>query len=227
MSPAPTNAVAPADVANRDFVLGAGDEISIRVWRNDDLNRMVRVDPAGNIDFPLIGPIHAEGMSLPEFRRELTDRLGEKYLVNPRVDVGMQEIRSRKIFVVGEVKNPGALALDPRATVLEAIAGVGGFTPDANRRKVLLVRVENGVARAKAVDASAVFSGGETPSIFLKHRDLLYIMPSRIASVERFMQKLNTIVAPIIGLESAVILTQDATTVISGSGAGSSVVVPR
>lgn len=215
-------------VEQGDFILGMGDSVNVKVWRNDELNRAVRVDPSGNVNFPLVGQIHVEGMSLSAFQQLLVARLGEKYLVNPQVDVSIAEVRSRKIYVLGEVENPGALTLEMRVTPWEAVANAGGFTTDANRSRLLLIRHENGVAGADVIDLSGLARGEELRGMLLKDRDILYVLPSRIASVERFMVRLGNMVSPIVGAESALILSREAKDVLSGKRQdGTSVVVPK
>ena len=88
------------------FVLGVGDEVTINVWRHDDLKRSVTIDPQGNIYLPMVGEIMASGMTISDLRQAITIRLS-KYIKNPTVDINASVIQSQKYYMLGEVKTPG------------------------------------------------------------------------------------------------------------------------
>ena len=210
------------------FLVGAGDDLSVRIWRNDDLNRQVRVDPSGLISLPLIGDVKAEGRTPPELAAEIRTRYAEKFLVNPQVDVNVAQVRSRKVYVLGEVRSPGSFDLDPRMLPWEAVARAGGFTEDANRQAIMLVRRNDGKGEALVLNLAAMLEGTEMPSdALLRDRDVLYIPPARIASVERFMIRLNNILSPILSLESGIILGREASDALKGTERVKDVVVTR
>ena len=210
----------------RAFVLGVGDVLAVSVWRNADLARTVSVDPTGNIDFPLAGTVPAAGSTLAELKDELTRRLSEKYLVNPQVTINTTELRGRKVFVFGEVSSPGVFDFDPRMSLIEAVSSAGGFTADANRQRVLLVRRTAESSRVTAVDVRSMLGAdGKVQDALLRDRDLIYIPPSRIANVERFMVRFSHIISPIVGVESAIVLGRDAIDALTGEGGSKNVVV--
>lgn len=200
------------------FVLGSGDELTFNVWRHDNLERTVQIDPSGNIYLPLVGEMKASGLTIPQLRTEITSRLS-KYIVNPQVDISVSSLQSQKVHVLGEVVSPGSFVLDHRMLVWEAIAQAEGFTADANKDAVLLVRSENGFARITALDLDIeelLEHGGLTEDFILKNGDLLYIPPSTIANVERFMTRLNNILSPFLNIERGIIMSQDVRNVIKG-----------
>jgi polysaccharide export outer membrane protein len=114
-------------LAGGDYCLGPEDEIEIRVWGHDDLTRKIRVGLDGNISFPFVGEIKAQGLSIMELQRELEKRLGPRYIIDPHVSIGITEFKSKKFFVVGNVSKPGTYPLTKPVTVVEAISLAGGL----------------------------------------------------------------------------------------------------
>jgi polysaccharide export outer membrane protein len=108
------------------YLLGAGDRVSVTVFGEEALSGDFRVGADGDLSFPLIGRVPAVGRSLEEVRQTITARLANGLLVQPRVSAEIAEYR--RIFVLGEVRAPGAYPFSPGMTVLEAVALAGGFT---------------------------------------------------------------------------------------------------
>jgi len=188
------------------FTLGPGDNIKISVWRNDDLDRTVTLDPSGKIIMPLAGAINASGMTVSQLNKEITSRLG-KYIKDPFVDVNIISITSRKIYVLGEVRSPGTFSHDRQVPVWEAVSQAGGFTDDANEKNLLLVRVKNGVAKISIVDLdfNKIYEKGMIKGdYYLKDGDILYVPERKISSVEAFMVRINNIIAPIYTLQKMI-----------------------
>jgi len=200
------------------FVLGVGDEITFNVWRNDDLEGTVQIDPSGYISLPLAGEIKASGLTIRQLREEIRSRLAQ-YIINPKVDVNVSALSSQNVYVLGEVNAPGSFTMNRNMVIWDAISSAEGFTEDASKEGVLLVRSENGVARVSMLnlDIQEIFENGEPlPDYRLRNRDLIYVPPSTIADIERFMNRLNNILRPILNLERAIIMTQPVRDVLSG-----------
>jgi polysaccharide export outer membrane protein len=111
----------------KDYRLGPEDNIEIRVWDHDDLTRTTRVGLDGNISFPFVGQVKAQGLTLSELQKELEQRLGPKYIIEPRVSITVSEYKSQKFFVVGNVQRPGTYPLTKPIRVVEAISQAGGI----------------------------------------------------------------------------------------------------
>ncbi len=226
--PSIVSTVQAASATSYEFVLGYGDEISVNVWRNEDLSRSAAVDPDGNINLPLIGSIHAVGMTLPGLRDKIQGALA-KYVVDPRVDVNASNIKSQKIFVFGEVFNQGSQNLERNMLAWEAISQSGGFTDDANSDNVLLIRRDNGAPRATVVNLNLkkmLDNDGVFQNPFLQNGDIVYVPPRKIASVERFMTRLNNILSPIISLERGIVMVPQVMDALIHGGSPSEIVVP-
>lgn len=109
--------------AQETGVMVPGDLLSIIVLQEPELSlEKVAVDDAGTIQMPLLGEVVAAGRTPGEFTRELTRRLGAKYLRNPQLTVNVIERAPRTITVEGEVERPGIFAVKPGTTLLGALA---------------------------------------------------------------------------------------------------------
>ncbi|MDL1967044.1 MAG: polysaccharide export protein [Deltaproteobacteria bacterium] len=198
------------------FILGSGDEIAINVWRHEDLKRTVQIDPSGNIYVPLAGKVEASGLTVSQLREKIASGLS-KYLIDPQVDINVSSLKSRKIHILGEVESPGTFILDQKMLAWEAISQAGGFTADANEKGVLLVRNEKGAARVAALNIHDMLRTGKIyQDIHLRSGDIIYVPPSFIANLERFMQRFNNIITPFISLERGIIMAPEVEDVLRG-----------
>jgi polysaccharide export outer membrane protein len=150
--------VAKEDPPNA-YAIGAGDVLEISVWKNPDLSVTVPVRPDGLISVPLLGDVQAAGMTPLALRQTLTDGYRE-YVTAPSVSVVVKEIHSRKIYVTGEVAEPGVFDLAPRTKLMQALAQAGGLTAYAKGRVVVLRDSRDGKQdRRFELDLGAIISG--------------------------------------------------------------------
>ena len=128
--------------ASSDYVLQPGDEIDIQIYREPELSGTFRLNPAGDIRHSLAGSIPLAGKTLDEAEAFVAKRLDKDYLVNPRVIIKLVTTQSSQIVLLGEVKKPGVYPLPygESMTLLQAIAGAGGFTELASPDRVRIVR---------------------------------------------------------------------------------------
>lgn len=121
------------------YVLGPRDVVNILVYDEPDLERTVTVQSDGTVRFPLIKQWKIGGMTLRDAEKDLETRLGERFLVNAQVTITIKEFHAKKVYVLGDVKEPGLYSLTGRTTVLEIISKAGGVTA-AGASRILLVR---------------------------------------------------------------------------------------
>jgi polysaccharide export outer membrane protein len=169
-----------------DYVIGAQDVLAITVWDQADLSGKFTVEADGSFSFPLIGRVKAAGLTLRDFEAELKKRLADGYFKNPQVSVAVEEYRSQRIFVVGEVRTPGTYALTGDMTLIEAIARAGSATPTASG-EVIIVHPPKGEAagpilpnqRADAeitrVDLKQLQEGGRAQNVALRDGDTIFV----------------------------------------------------
>jgi len=209
------------------FILGPGDEVAVKVWRNDDLARAVQVDPSGNIQIPLVGELKASGLTISQLREKLTLRLS-KYIVDPQVDITVSNLKNLKVHVLGEVNSPGTFLWQANMLPWEIIAKAGGFNFDADQKNVLFVRSENGKAFVKALNIRDMMKGGKlNQGDYLRNGDLVYVLPTFIANVQRFMTRFYSIINPLVTLESGIVLYPSARDVLRGKEITGGVIVPN
>ncbi len=206
------------------FILGLGDQVRIEVWRQDDFSETVRVESSGIISYAPLGEIRASGLSLAQLRDKLRQGL-LKYLVDPKIGITVLAVRSQKIFVLGEVPNPGIFQMDIPMTALEAILSAGGFTPDAKQTSVLLIRGDLKKPILKSLNLKEVYTrGGLAKDISLETGDILYVPKIRIANVERFFGRLSNIISPIVQLERVIVLQPLVVDALKGEAVGEIVI---
>jgi polysaccharide export outer membrane protein len=129
----------PALMEKSEYLIGAGDILTIRVWKNEELSVDVPVRPDGKISVPLLDDVQAEGLTTLELKEVITRDLAE-YVANPDVTVVVQSIGSKYVSVLGEVLRPGPVPLSQDVRVLDAISTAGGFGPFADKKRVKIIR---------------------------------------------------------------------------------------
>ena len=95
--------------AQTDYTIGVQDVITITVYDQADLTGKFTVDADGSLTFPLVGRVKAAGLTLRGLEDELKKRLADGFIRNPQVTAAVETFRSQRIFVMGEVRAPGAV----------------------------------------------------------------------------------------------------------------------
>jgi polysaccharide biosynthesis/export protein len=144
--------------SNPYYIIGPQDVLNIDVWKEAELTRTVPVRPDGKISMPLLNDVQAAGLTPDQLAAQITAGL-KKYVADPQVTVMVAQINSQRVYIMGEVTRPGAYPLLPGMTVLQALSSAGGFTIFANRKKVYVLREENGKQEKIAFDYKAAVSG--------------------------------------------------------------------
>ncbi len=155
------------------YIIGPEDVLSIHVWREESLTKTVPVRMDGKISLPLVDDIQAAGMTPLQLKSELTKKLKE-YIDDPTVTVTVLEANSFKVYVLGEVKQPGIQILRSETTLLKLIVRVGGFTPFANERKIIIITRENGVEKRITANYRKIIDG-DTPDIVIRLGDTVIV----------------------------------------------------
>ena len=121
------------------YVLNPGDMVRVSVWREEELNREALIQPDGSLSFPLVGQVQAAGRTAAAVQADIKSRI-DRYIPDAVVTVELLEAKGNKVYVIGEVANPGEYQLGRPITVVQAISLAGGFTPYARRSKVRVLR---------------------------------------------------------------------------------------
>jgi polysaccharide export outer membrane protein len=160
------------------------DTVTVKVFKMPDLSGDYEVDLTGHISMPLIGEIKAYDLTTAQLDDALTRKLGEKYLENPDVSVGIKASTRRSVTVDGAVKSAGSYPVHGPMTLMQAVAAAGGASEDANIRRVAIFRTISGQRQAAAFDLQAIRHGeAKDPTIF--PGDIVVVDGSSIKALQR------------------------------------------
>ncbi len=175
--------------AQTDYVVGPQDVLSISLFDQQDLGGRYPVDADGTFTFPLVGRVKAGGLTLRQLEAELKKLLMDGFFKDPQLAVGVEQYRSQKLHIVGEVRSPGTYSLTGDMSLIEAIARAGSTLPTASG-EALIVRAKTGRAPAgpilpnaddaevQTVDLKALQSGSLGRNIALRDGDTIFVPPA-------------------------------------------------
>ena len=171
------------------------DTLNVKVFRMPDLTGDYEVDLTGQISLPLIGSVAAADLTTAQLDQSLTTRLGEKYLENPDVSVGIKSSTRRSVTVDGAVNKAGSFPVNGPTTLMQAVAAAGGTGPEANPRRVAIFRQISGKRQAAAFDLTSIRRGeAEDPQVYAG--DIIVIDGSSLKALQK--QLLNSL--PILSI---------------------------
>ncbi|MBS0446959.1 MAG: polysaccharide export protein [Proteobacteria bacterium] len=174
--PAPTNAASDA----YSYVIGAGDNVNIIVWRNPELSMSVPVRPDGKISTPLVDELVAQGKNSVELARDL-EKILAKYVRDPVVTVVVTSFvgpYSEQIRVVGEATKPQVLSYKQNMTLLDVMIAVGGLTDFAAGNSATILRSTEGGKQYSVRLKDLVRRGDISANVEMRPGDILIIPQS-------------------------------------------------
>jgi len=157
------------------YIIGELDAISVVVWREDgltDKNTLVR--PDGMISLPLIGDIKASGKTPMQLAKEIQEQL-KKFVQDPSVIVSLNQMNSKKVYLMGEIGKAGPIMMTPSMTLLEAIGTAGGLTQFANTRKMYILRFAGGKQQKIPVEYKQALKGDHSLNLTLNAGDMIVV----------------------------------------------------
>ncbi|MFM1919905.1 MAG: hypothetical protein RLZZ303_1539 [Candidatus Hydrogenedentota bacterium] len=179
-----------------ELVLKAGDELQIlyTYWPDLDVEQVVR--PDGKIALKMVGEVEAAGKTPGALREELHALYADK-LKDPDISVVVAGLGSHRVYVGGEVLQPGMVPINGRLTLLEAIMQAGGpLKASARIRDVILVREANGQRYAKTFDLRKTFGDPTSESIELQPYDVIFIPRTAIDRIDQWVDQYVNQVVP-------------------------------
>ena len=141
-----------------DYVLGPEDVVGVLFWREPEMSGDVTVRPDGMISLPLLGDIRAVGLRPDALSAEVQKAAG-RYLSDANATVVVRQINSRRVFITGEVRSPGAYPLIGPRTVLQLIALAGGLNEYADGDQITVMRAEGSTTRTMKFNYKDVSKG--------------------------------------------------------------------
>jgi len=161
----PVNAAAPAApsplpaASPEDYQIGEGDVLAISVYQEPTVSvQAAVVRPDGKISVPLIKDVSVAGLTTSQAEKLITEQLSD-IIRAPNVTVVVSQINSKKIYLHGAVKKEGPIPYTYRMTVMQAISEAGGLSDYAKRKKIYILRTENGKQYKLLFDYDAVVKG--------------------------------------------------------------------
>lgn len=145
------------------YRIGAGDSLSIFVWRNEDLASSAQVRPDGRITLPLIDDLEAAGKTPTELARDIEEALSV-FVQDPLVTVmvtGFVGTFEQQVRVVGAATNPSAIPYRANMTLLDVMIAVGGLSEFAAGNRATLVRWVDGEQKEYRVRLDSLLKGGD------------------------------------------------------------------
>lgn len=211
--------------------IGTGDEITVKVFRNDDLGITTIVPSSGRVNMPLAEEVELAGLTIEEANLAISKKL-LPYVVRPSVSLSILKSASglpgrisdpqvsvevlgfggHKILVLGEVENPGVYVSEGGSRVLEMVARAGGAKKEAQMKNVAFIRpaTETSPPRNVVLNLDRVLKKGDldqNPPV--QRGDIIYVPKTTIARMALFFQQVYEILRPIVLVETGIWLGEN------------------
>jgi polysaccharide export outer membrane protein len=165
---------AAAGTVGSDYVIGPDDVLVVNVWKEPELSRSVLVRPDGKITLPLLKDTQASGSTPGQLQTRIEKSLSD-YVSKPEVTVIVQEAKSHRFNILGEVQKPGSYLLNTSTTVLDAIALAGGFREWAKVNSIYILRETSSGKPTKVSFHYKDVVKGLAPNIQLTTKDTIIV----------------------------------------------------
>jgi len=168
----------PAHGYVKDYIVGEGDVLKISVYNHPDLTTTSRIEGDGAILFPLIGQVKVAGLTISGVSAKLCELLSDGYVISPQVTIFIEEFRSQKATIIGQVNKPGLYELKGHTTFLEILSRAGDLSKDAGDKAIIKRKTagDNGAEKVIAVDLNRLIEMGDiTQNIPVIDGDNIYV----------------------------------------------------
>ncbi|HBI16215.1 MAG TPA: hypothetical protein DDY20_11980 [Desulfobulbaceae bacterium] len=169
-----------------DYILGAGDLITISVFESTELNTETQVSSRGDVSMPLLGRVHIEGLSSSEAEKKIEEALLKDYMHSAHVSLFVKERMNQQITLVGSVKQPGTFETQSRKRLLEVLALAGGLADTAGDIAYVTRKEANSTDnRVFLVDLDALLTEGRVElNMLIQGGDVIFIPESDMIQVD-------------------------------------------
>ena len=157
-----------------DYRVGPEDVLEVSVWNNPGISRVVTVRPDGMISLPLINDVKAAGLTPAQVRQEVARKLSD-YVPSPSVSVIVNDVRSFKVSVLGEVIRQARFELKSPTTILDVIALAGGFNQFAAPARIIILRRDIDGRERIPFNYNKVMQGATEEILHLQPGDIIFV----------------------------------------------------
>jgi protein involved in polysaccharide export with SLBB domain len=157
-----------------DYVIGPGDTVNVQLFDAQNAEYFLTVSREGTINFPEIGPINVSGLSFAEMRDTINERVAQQ-MIGVRASVTLGELRSIRVFVLGDAVRPGSYTVSSLATMTNALFASGGVKPIGSLRNIALRRDGTTVGTLDLYDL--LLSGDTRGDLRLQPGDAIFVPP--------------------------------------------------
>jgi polysaccharide biosynthesis/export protein len=181
---------APPPPALQPYQIQPGDQLDIKFFYNPELNEAVLVRPDGMISLQLIDDVKAAGLKPAELDELLTEKYSQE-LRKPQVTVIVRTFSGQRVFIGGEVVQPGLITLAPGMNPVQAVFQAGGFRETAKPEAAILIRKGEGNKPIPVLlDLNQAMQGvGDGAAFELLPDDIVYVPKSTIAKINKFVDE--------------------------------------
>lgn len=178
-------------VCAQQYIVGEGDVLKITIYNEDDLQQTVRVDGDGAIVVSFLGKVPVKGLTVTQVSEKLAKLYADGYLVEPQVSVFIEDFKSQKATILGQVAKPGLYEIRQHTSFLEFISTAGGLTPDAGG--VAVIKRKHGASEKEQVinvDLKQLIEKGDAAlNIPIEPGDNIYIQKAQMVYVTGEIKK--------------------------------------
>lgn len=157
-----------------NYVIGPGDSVNVQLFGNQNSEFFLTVSRDGVINFPEIGPINVGGLTFDALRETITERVAER-MIGVRASVTLGELRSIRVFVVGDVERPGSYLVSGFSTITNALYASDGVKPIGSLRNISLLRDGTTIATLDLYDL--LLRGDTSGDVRLQPGDAIFVPP--------------------------------------------------
>lgn len=177
-----------------DYPIGPGDLLDIQVLEAPDLNTEARVNSLDSISFPLLGKVDVGGLTSQEAEEKIRVLLTEKYMHDPHVVVSIKEFRSKRVAVIGSVKNPGTYEILGKGSLLDALALAGGLTPEASETAYVTRPDSRSGQKTVEIDLDELLDKGKSElNVPINMGDVVYVPEAGVIYVDGAVNQPGTV----------------------------------
>jgi protein involved in polysaccharide export with SLBB domain len=192
-----------------EYRLGFGDGVEVKFFNNEQFNELIDVRPDGRITLERVGDVYVNGMTPSQLDSLVTITYAD-IIRDPDVTVFVRRFGSYQVYVLGEVKNPGAYPVERNMTIVQVLAVAGGVPFSGALGSVMVLRQgRNEDIKAVKVDVNYYLAGGRlrlttiekeidvsVNDFFIQPMDIVYVPRTPIASIVEFLEEIYRGVLP-------------------------------